>query len=67
VTLFPPETGFIYRVTTFPPDDEWSSDDFSESLGGMGGEGMVDETADKAAMHVHPTVDLVTVISGRAS
>jgi hypothetical protein len=64
VTLLPADTGFIYRVTTFPPDKEWSPEDFSQSLDGMGGEGARDEASEKPNMHVHPTLDLITVVSG---
>lgn len=64
VTLLPQETGFIYRVTTFPPDREWNPEEFSQSLDGMGGKGAQGEDADVAGMHVHPTVDLITVVSG---
>ena len=64
VTLLPPETGFIFRVTTFPPDKEWDSREFSQSLDGMGGEGAEDKDAETPGMHVHPTLDIVTVVSG---
>jgi hypothetical protein len=64
VTLIPSETGFIYRVTTFPPDVEWNPQEFSDSLDGMGGEGAEDKAAEKVGMHVHPTVDIITIISG---
>jgi mannose-6-phosphate isomerase-like protein (cupin superfamily) len=64
VTLLPSDYGFIYRVTIFPPDDEWSPRDFSQSLDGMGGRGAEDKDARTPGMHVHPTVDIVTVVSG---
>jgi mannose-6-phosphate isomerase-like protein (cupin superfamily) len=64
VTLLPPTTGFTYRVTTFPPDSETDPATFGDSLGGMGGEDAHDEAANVPGMHVHETVDIVTVVSG---
>ena len=64
VTLLPPKTGFTYRVTTFPPDNEFDADAFSKSLEGMGGQGAESEDKAKANLHVHDTVDIITVISG---
>jgi hypothetical protein len=64
VTLLPSDTGFIFRVTTFPPDKERDQAEFSQSLDGMGGAGAADEDAETVGMHVTPTVDIVTVVSG---
>ena len=64
VTLLPPATGFTYRVTTFPPDTEWEPDSFRDSLGNMDGEEAQDEVSGVPGMHVHQTVDIITVVSG---
>ena len=65
VTLLPPTTGFTYRVTTFPPDSELDpASNYSESLDAMGGADAANEDSGVPGMHVHPTVDIVTIISG---
>jgi hypothetical protein len=64
VTLLPPTTGFTYRVTTFPPDSEWDSTSYGDSLGGMGGADAMSDATNIPGMHVHETVDIVTIVSG---
>jgi len=67
VLLDPPRGGFIYRITTFPPDSEWDATaDYQSSLEAMsGGESQLDdEETGVAGMHQTDTVDIVTIISG---
>ncbi len=70
VVLDPPEAGFVYRVTTFPPDSEWDARaEWASSLQEMSGEGALvgdgDEDPDgPIGLHQTDTVDIVTIISG---
>jgi mannose-6-phosphate isomerase-like protein (cupin superfamily) len=67
VLLDPPRGGFIYRITTFPPDSEWDAEaEYQASLEAMsGGEAQLDdEETGVAGMHQTDTVDIVTIISG---
>ncbi|OHV64833.1 cupin domain-containing protein [Pseudofrankia sp. BMG5.36] len=67
VLLDPPLTGFVYRVTTFPPDSEWDpAAGYAASLEALGGaDAMRDgEGSDIAGLHETDTVDIVTLLSG---
>ena len=67
VLLDPPHTGFVYRVTTFPPDSEWdAATEWSSSLEEMSGsDSLIDGTDDgPVGLHQTDTVDIVTIISG---
>jgi mannose-6-phosphate isomerase-like protein (cupin superfamily) len=62
VVLMPPEAGFIFRVTTFPPDNEFDREEFGSALDDMGG--ALDSDSKIPGMHKSDTLDIVTVISG---
>jgi mannose-6-phosphate isomerase-like protein (cupin superfamily) len=65
ISIFPPKDGFHYRVVTFPPDKEWDiKAAYQESLAAMDGADTYHGDADIPGMHVHDTVDIVTVVSG---
>ena len=67
VLLDPPRGGFIYRITTFPPDSEWdAASEYQSSLEAMSGGGaqLDDEETGLAGMHQTDTIDIVTIISG---
>lgn len=65
ISIHPPKNGFHYRVVTFPPDKEWDlGADYQQSLAAMGGGDTYDGDADTPGMHVHETVDIVTVVAG---
>ena len=67
VLLDPPRGGFVYRVTTFPPDSEWdAASEYRASLDAMAGaDATRDDTgSDIAGLHQTDTVDIVTILSG---
>jgi hypothetical protein len=67
VLLDPPKTGFIYRVTTFPPDSEWdAASEYRDALGAMKGADAEqgDNDSGIAGLHQTDTIDIVTIISG---
>jgi mannose-6-phosphate isomerase-like protein (cupin superfamily) len=65
ISIFPPPEGFHYRIVTFPPDKEWDiKAAYQESLAAMDGGDTYDGEAHIPGMHVHDTLDIVTVISG---
>jgi len=67
VLLSPPVSGFIYRITTFPPDSEWdAAAEYRSALDAMdGGSATRDDSESEAAgMHQTDTIDIVTIISG---
>jgi mannose-6-phosphate isomerase-like protein (cupin superfamily) len=67
VLLDPPRGGFIYRITTFPPDSEWDAEaEYRSSLEAMsGGDAQLDdEETGVTGMHQTDTIDIVTIISG---
>jgi mannose-6-phosphate isomerase-like protein (cupin superfamily) len=68
VLLDPPPGGFIYRITTFPPDSEWDAGaEYRAALDAMSGADAVDRAGvedDSVGMHQTDTVDIVTIISG---
>jgi mannose-6-phosphate isomerase-like protein (cupin superfamily) len=67
VLLDPPRGGFIYRITTFPPDSEWdAAAEYRSSLEAMsGGDAQLnDDETGVAGMHQTDTIDIVTIISG---
>jgi hypothetical protein len=68
VLLDPPRAGFVYRITTFPPDSEWdAAAEYRASLEAMSGAEAVDRAAsesDIAGLHQTDSVDIVTIISG---
>jgi mannose-6-phosphate isomerase-like protein (cupin superfamily) len=59
----PPEQGYTYNITAFPPDGEWDYEGgYDQALADAG-------AADAAipgepGMHVTETVDIVTILSG---
>jgi len=66
VSIAPPEGGFVYLVTSFPPDSEWDlGAGYADALAASGGhaESHV-ETEEIAGLHETDTVDILTVISG---
>ncbi|MDT3444940.1 MULTISPECIES: cupin domain-containing protein [unclassified Pseudofrankia] len=68
VLLDPPQGGFVYRITTFPPDSEWDAvAEYRASLEAMSGAAAVDRAGsngDVVGLHQTDTVDIVTIISG---
>ena len=67
VLLDPPKAGFVYRITTFPPDSEWdAAADYGAALAEMGGADALTESDsdDGAGLHQTDTVDIVTILSG---
>jgi hypothetical protein len=67
VLLDPPRSGFVYRVTTFPPDSEWdAATEWRASLQEMSGaDALVDDPVEgPVGLHQTDTVDIVTIISG---
>jgi mannose-6-phosphate isomerase-like protein (cupin superfamily) len=66
VLLDPPPSGFIYRITTFPPDSEWdAATEYGSSLEAMSGADAVAESdGDVVGLHQTDTVDIVTILSG---
>lgn len=61
VVLDPARGGFIYRVTTFMPDDSFDPAEMAKLVEGMGG---AMQQGDKPGLHRSDTVDMVTVMSG---
>jgi quercetin dioxygenase-like cupin family protein len=65
VSIYPPAGGFAFRVCTFPPDSDWDvSGQYKESLDALQGEDTFLEDSKIPGMHVHETLDIVTVVSG---
>jgi quercetin dioxygenase-like cupin family protein len=65
VSIYPPTGGFAFRVCTFPPDSEWDkSADYEKSLGALQGKDTFISESETPGMHVHETLDIVTVVSG---
>ena len=66
VLLDPPPAGFIYRITTIPPDSEWdAAADYGDALAAMGGADAITESdSEGAGLHQTTTVDIVTILSG---
>lgn len=62
VVLMPPEGGFIFRVTTFQPDNSFKAEDFASVVTDMGG--AMEHNSEIPGMHRSDTLDIVTVISG---
>ena len=61
----PSETGFVYRVVTFPPDSEWDrSAGYGDASGPLAGSVPLEESGGIPGMHFTETVDILTVISG---
>ncbi|MFV0302696.1 MAG: cupin domain-containing protein [Paracoccus sp. (in: a-proteobacteria)] len=64
VSITPPQAGFVYLVTTFPPDSSWDlSGEYAASLAASGGGGAEVES-EIPGMHQTDTLDIITVISG---
>jgi mannose-6-phosphate isomerase-like protein (cupin superfamily) len=67
VALEPVTGGFVYRITTFPPDSEWDPEaGYKEALEAMqGGDTHADDNdSGIAGLHATDTVDVVTILSG---
>jgi mannose-6-phosphate isomerase-like protein (cupin superfamily) len=66
VLLNPPETGWVYRVTTKAPDSEWDvAGEYGKLLEAMGEADALQDSEDGiAGLHQSETVDVVTVVSG---
>jgi mannose-6-phosphate isomerase-like protein (cupin superfamily) len=65
VSLYPPKTGFAFRVCTFPPDSEYDKEaSYKESLVALQGGDTFLGDSNIPGMHVHDTLDIVTVVSG---
>jgi mannose-6-phosphate isomerase-like protein (cupin superfamily) len=67
VLLNPPETGWVYRVTTKAPDSEWDvAGEYGKMLEAMGdAEALQDDGgAGIAGLHQSETVDVVTIVAG---
>lgn len=74
-TIPPPQAGYYYDISTFPPDSEWDYEGgYGKALAqagvgnpeGGGGEGTpgVDGPGAIPGMHQTDTIDIVTVLSG---
>jgi mannose-6-phosphate isomerase-like protein (cupin superfamily) len=65
VSIYPPKTGFTFRVCTFPPDSEYDKEAaYKESLEALQGGDTFLSDSHLPGMHVHDTLDIVTVVSG---
>lgn len=65
VTITPPAGGFIYLVTTFPPDSEWDmAAGYKDALAASGAAEAHVDGEQIAGLHETDTVDIVTVLSG---
>jgi mannose-6-phosphate isomerase-like protein (cupin superfamily) len=65
VSIYPPKTGFTFRVCTFPPDSEYDKEAaYKESLDALQGGDTFRGESTIPGMHVHDTLDIVTVVSG---
>lgn len=65
VSITPPPGGFVYLVTTFPPDRDWDlAAGYKDALAASGGADAHVEDAAIAGLHRTDTVDIVTVLSG---
>jgi hypothetical protein len=64
VTIPPPPNGFVFSVTTFPPDSDWDfAADYADALAASGAEdSFVEGTV--PGLHEIDSVDIITVISG---
>lgn len=64
VTITPPAGGFVYLITTFPPDSSYDvRAEYEASLESSGGAGSYLED-EIPGMHQTDTVDIITMISG---
>jgi quercetin dioxygenase-like cupin family protein len=65
VSIFPPNGGFAFRVCSFPPDSEYDKKaGYEESLAAIQGAETFEAQSKIPGMHIHDTLDIVTVISG---
>ncbi len=65
VSIYPPKTGFTFRVCTFPPDSEYDKEAaYEESLEALQGGDTFLSDSDLPGMHVHDTLDIVTIVYG---
>jgi mannose-6-phosphate isomerase-like protein (cupin superfamily) len=65
VSIYPPKAGFAFRVCTFPPDSEYDKEaSYKESLDALQGSDTFRSESALPGMHVHDTLDIVTVVSG---
>jgi mannose-6-phosphate isomerase-like protein (cupin superfamily) len=65
VSIAPPKAGFVYLVTTFPPDASWDfSSGYKDALTASGGTGAHVDDNNIPGLHETDTVDITTVISG---
>ncbi|NKC04932.1 cupin domain-containing protein [Brucella haematophila] len=65
VSIAPPVGGFVYLVTTFPPDASWDfAGRYKDALAASGGANAHVEASEIPGMHETDTVDIITVISG---
>ncbi len=65
VSICPPAAGFIYLVTTFPPDSSWDlAHGYEAALAASGDREASVSSSTIAGLHETDTVDIITVISG---
>jgi len=65
VSITPPPHGFVYLVTTFPPDSSWDpTAGYRDALAASGGGDAFVENEEIAGLHETDTVDIITVIAG---
>lgn len=65
--IYPPQTGLVVRLASFPPDNEFDAAAYAESLDSVGGgdsHGEAGESTAGGLWHETDTVDVVTVITG---
>jgi len=64
-SIAPPGTGFVYLVTTFPPDHSWDfAGGYKDALAASDSAGAHVEDTVIPGLHETDTVDIITVISG---
>ncbi|KRB49098.1 hypothetical protein ASE04_18090 [Rhizobium sp. Root708] len=64
ITNVPPERGFNFFITTFPPDSSWDySKDYAKSLTELQADAAAG-SQDDPSMHATNTLDIIVVISG---
>ena len=65
VSIYPPKSGFTFRVCAFPPDGEYDKKTaYETSLVALKGGDTFHAESEIPGMHTTDTLDIVTVVSG---
>ena len=65
VSISPPAGGFVYLVTTFPPDSTWDMRaGYADALARSGDAAAARQDSQIAGLHQTETLDIITVLSG---